>query len=64
MLAQLTVIEGFMQLNGIKLVGLLLVGWDRHVTVTEAGLMNSLQAITTSLEHTPTKLSRTYMQLL
>lgn len=48
----------------IKLVGLLLVRWDRHVTVTEAGLMNRLQAITTSLEHTPTNLSRTYMQLL
>ena len=26
-----------MQLNGIKLVGLLLVRWDQHVTVTEAG---------------------------
>lgn len=61
MLAQLTVIKGFMQLMEFKLVGLLLVRWDRHVTVTEAGLMNRLQAITTSLEHTPTNLSCTFM---
>ena len=53
--------QRFYATHGIKLVGLLLVRWDRHVTVTEAGLMNRLQAITTSLEQTPTNLSCTFM---